>query len=367
MAKSYVLAGDVGGTKTSLTLFEAGAGVLISVYTRTFKSADWNTFADVVDAFVSSYSAVTIGAACFGVAGPVQNGICRATNLPWVIDAEELASLLHLSCDRVVLLNDLEALAHGVGILPPDNFLVLNEGTADPLGNKAVIAAGTGLGQAGLFFDRQSGCHRPFATEGGHTSFGPQTARQAELAQYLMKSGPASWEMVLSGPGLYNIYKFLLDAAGQAPSAVLASRFTDNDPSAVISQAALDGEDSLCQEALDLFVELYGAEAGNLCLKVMATGGVYVGGGIAPKILERLRRGDTFMTAFVEKGGKNISTLLRNVPVKIVLNNRAGLLGAGYFAAITLHNSTAGSPSLVVHDEHDRIAAEHHILSESLR
>jgi glucokinase len=369
MTTSYVIAGDVGGTKTALTLFKAGDGILMSIYTRTFKSAEWNTFLEVVAEFVANCLPVKIEAACFGVAGPVQAGVCKATNLPWLIDSHELASLLNLSDDRVVLLNDLEALAHGVGILPESDFLVLNEGVVDPFGNRAVIAAGTGLGEAGMFFDRQTLRHRPFATENGHVTFGPQTIRQAELLNYLLKSGQVSWEMVLSGPGLYNIYKFLLSKSGQAASSdkIAAGIAPGDDPSAAISRAALSGEDELCREALDLFVELYGVEAGNLALKVMATGGIYVGGGIAPKIVERLRRGDTFMSAFVDKCGNNISALLRNIPVKIVLNSRAGLLGAGYYATLMVQTASSETPALVVHDAVDMIGAEPRILSESPR
>jgi glucokinase len=275
-----------------------------------------------------SSNQVIIEAACFGIAGPVVDGWVKTTNLPWVVDTEELRRTLKL--DAVNLLNDLEAGAYGLFTLEEDEFLVLNEGKMRQAGNKALIAAGTGLGQAMLYDDGQH--FRPLASEGGHGDFAPRDELEIELLRYLMdRFGHASYERVLSGPGLFNIYRFLKESRGMEEPAWLVERFAaGDDPSAIVSKAALAKEAEICVKALDMFVSIYGAEAGNLALRAKSVRGLYVGGGIAPKILDKLKDG-TFMRAFLDKG--RYTDLLAAMPVRVVLNDKTALRGAAYYAA----------------------------------
>jgi glucokinase len=230
----------------------------------------------------------------------------------------------------VDLLNDLEASAYGIATLEADDFVVLNQGAPTAVGNAAVIAAGTGLGEAGLYWDGTR--HHPFACEGGHADFAPQNELQVELLLYLRKKfGHVSWERVVSGPGLHNLYEFLRDTGHGEEPAWLAEEMRQKDPPRVITQAGLEGRSPLCEDALDLFVSLYGAEAGNLALKIMATHAVFVGGGIAPRIIRKLQ-GPAFMEAFATKG--RFKWLLEAMPVRVVLNEKTALLGAARYAAL---------------------------------
>jgi glucokinase len=321
-----ILAGDIGATNSRLAFFSERGGRLEPVVEATYPSGDYANLEAIIKNFVSTHDQ-PIDVACFGVAGPVRHGRSDTTNLPWDVDAQELAAALRLR--TVGLLNDLEAHAYGVAMLSPEDVVALNPGAPDASGNAAVIAAGTGLGEAGLYWDGKQ--HHPFAGEGGHTSFAPSDSLEIELLKFLRREfGHVSWERVVSGPGLHNIYRFLRDTGrGEEPD-WLRREMERHDPSAVISQAALAGTSALCQQALDLFVTLYGAEAGNLALKLMATGGVYVGGGIAPKILQKLSN-STFMTAFAAKG--RLEPLLWQIPVQIILNDKVALLGAARVAA----------------------------------
>jgi glucokinase len=269
-----------------------------------------------------------VDVACFGIAGPVKDGRSETVNLAWVVDARHLAHRLHI--DTVELLNDLEACAYGLAMLAAEDFVLLNPGAPGASGNAAVIAAGTGLGEAGLYWDGPR--HHPFACEGGHSSFAPTDSLQMELLGFLLQEfDHVSWERVLSGPGIYNIYRFLRDTGRGDEPAWLGHKMQQQDPAAVISQAALAGTSSLCGQALDLFVSLYGAEAGNVALKIMATAGVYVGGGIAPKIIQKLTDA-AFMQAFVAKG--RLKPLLQEIPMRIFMNDKAALLGAARFAML---------------------------------
>ena len=321
-----ILAGDIGGTKTRLALFAPGPGRSDPVSERTYSSQEYPGLEVIAREFVRATGAA-IESACFGVAGPVKEGRSSTTNLAWVVDARNLARDLRLP--RVALLNDLEASAFGLEALRTDEVVVLQEGIPGAAGNQALIAAGTGLGEAALYWDGRR--HRVFATEGGHAGFAPADETQIELLRYLVRRfEPVSWERVLSGPGLVNIYAFLRDSGrGEEPS-WLADEISAGEPAAVISAAALSGRSALCSEALDLFVALYGAESGNLALKIMATGGVFIGGGIAPKILARLR-GPGFVRAFVAKG--RMRPLLEAMPARVILNDRLALLGAARYAA----------------------------------
>jgi glucokinase len=328
MPRNLVLAGDIGGTKTSLALFSINDDKLRMETEHNFPSKKYSGLVPILDEF-SVRNHKSIDAACFGVAGPVVDGHVKTTNLPWVIDTQVLRQALRV--DTVYLLNDLEAAAYGVFTLDNEEFYTLNEGTMHSTGNKALIAAGTGLGQAILYDD---GRHfHALPSEGGHADFAPRTELEIDLLRYLLaRFGHVSYERVLSGPGLFNIYRFLKESRGMAEPPLLAERFAaGDDPAAVISTAALAKEAEICCTALDLFVSIYGAEAGNMALRFKSVRGLYVGGGIAPKILDKLKDG-TFMRSFIDKG--RYTELLAAMPVQVVLNPQAGLRGAGYYAAV---------------------------------
>ena len=326
--RNVILAGDIGGTKTIVALFEDAGGGLRVLREETFPSRSHEGLAQILEAFRAREPLPPLRGACFGVAGPVFDGRCEATNLPWVIDAKALRGTLGL--ERVAVINDLVATAYGILDLKPDEVVVLNEGRPHPEGNKALIAAGTGLGEAILFWDGTR--YRPVASEGGHADFAPRNVLEIELLRYLLKKHHrVSYERVLSGPGILNIYSFLKEAGHGEEAVWLRERFHGQDPSVVITDAAMRGESDLCVKALGLFVSLYGAEAGNLALKALATGGVYVGGGIAPKILDRLMDG-TFMTAFTDKG--RLSPLVTDMTVRVVLNPQTALRGAARCATV---------------------------------
>lgn len=320
-----ILAGDVGGTKTNLGLFEAGPPRRL-VRLETFSSRAFETFEQMLAAFLPA-GGPPITAAAFGIAGPIHNGVADPTNLAWIVDGARLARRLGLA--TVALLNDLEASAWALDALGAEDAAVLLVGAPGASGNQAIIAAGTGLGEAVLL--REGGRSLPLASEAGHADFAPRTDLEIELLRYLRRRfGRVSWERVLSGPGLLNIYEFLRDTGGGEEPFWLAEALRDGDPAAVISNAALEGRSEVCARALDLFAGAYGAEAGNLMLRALATGGVFLGGGIAPKILPWLR-GGSFRQGFLEKG--RLSTLVENTPVKVILDDKAALIGAARRAA----------------------------------
>lgn len=322
-----VLAGDIGGTNARLAVYSVDGDRLETELTQVFPSADYSSLEEIVAEFVLSQG-VRCRTACFGVPGPVKDGRAEITNLPWVVEASKLARAAGVG--RVAVINDLEAQAWGVAILKPDDLLVLNEGDPDALGNRALIAAGTGLGQAGLYWDGIT--HRPFASEGGHASFAPRGEVQTALLEFLSRrfGGHVSWERVVSGPGLVNLHDFLIEYRHADASAEHQESLEKDDP-ADITDGALTGRCPLCVEALDLFVAAYGAEAGNLALKIMATGGLYVGGGIAPKIVEKLRE-PTFVEAFLDKG--RMRELLEKIPVRVVIKQGTALMGAARYASM---------------------------------
>jgi glucokinase len=324
-----ILAGDIGGTNTRLALFAAGAEGCRICFEKTFPSRERPSLEATLEEFLSMHPAKLTGAS-FGIAGPVRNGRCEATNLPWVVDAKSVAKRLRLP--RVGLVNDLVANAHGILLLGSRDLVTLNKGARNACGNRALISAGTGLGEAGLLWDGKA--HIPFASEGGHADFGPRNRLEMDLLEYLMaRHGRVSYERILSGPGLENVYRFLRDSGKGKEPAWLAEQLGQGDPAPVISRLALEGKTPLCSRALDLFVAICGAEAGNLALKVMATGGVYLGGGIAPKIVTRLKD-PAFITAFKAKG--RLGPLLRDIPVRVIMNPKTALLGAARHAALKL-------------------------------
>lgn len=320
-----LIAGDIGGTKTRLGLFDAAGGGIQKLVERTFASAKYPELEAIVSAFLAE-----IGGPCeraaFAIAGPVKDRTARTTNLPWLVIADSLERRLNIP--RVDLLNDLEAVAYSIADLIADDLCVLNAGSPGSSGNAAIIAAGTGLGMAGLFWDGAR--HHPFPSEGGHADFAPAETRQTALRCYLAeKFGHVSKERVLSGPGLVNIFDYLLHSTGEENPPWLVEPLHGGDPAAAIAHAAVGLSSPLAVQALDLFVSIYGAEAGNLALALMATGGVYLGGGIAPKIVDHLK-GMTFLNSFLSKG--RMRPLLEAVPVKVILNDRAALIGAARFA-----------------------------------
>ncbi|MFZ5570218.1 MAG: glucokinase [Thermodesulfobacteriota bacterium] len=320
-----ILAGDIGGTNTRLAIVAVVEGRVRIVAEETFASREEPSLESALRKFLGKH-VFPLERAGLGVAGPVRQGRCEATNLPWIIDSHEIASEFGLS--RVGLINDLEAKACGIADLEPEELETLNPGIPDVRGNQAVIAAGTGLGEAVLIWDATE--YRPFASEGGHADFAPRNRLEMELLDFLLKRHPrVSVERLVSGQGLLNIYQFLKEKQNVVEQDWLAEQLRQQDPPAVISRNALDGRSPLCMEALDLFTALYGAEAGNLALKVMATGGIYLGGGIAPKIVAKLRE-PVFMNAFTAKG--RMKPLLQAMPVRVILNTGIALIGAARHA-----------------------------------
>ena len=321
-----VLAGDIGGTKTRLAVIEVDGARLEALALKSYPSSRYSGLEEIVRAFLEGCG-VDCRLACFGIAGPVQRGRVQATNLPWVVEEQALATLFGF--EHAILINDLEANAWGIGALGDEDFYLLNAGRPGAEGNACIISAGTGLGEAGMYWDGQR--HWPFACEGGHADFSPSTDLEVALLKYLQgRYGHVSWERVLSGAGLVGVHEFLREHRGEPAPAWLRAEMASGDPAAAISRAANEAEDALCAEALDLSIYLYGVEAGNLALKIMATGGVYLGGGMGPKNLERLR-GPRFMQGFLNKG--RMQPLLEAMPVKVILNDLAALFGPAMFLA----------------------------------
>lgn len=321
-----ILAGDIGGTKTVLSLLTRDAnGSLTCLQEQSYSSRQYPEFDDILAAFLPAD--VNIKSACFGVAGPVVKQRCQTTNLPWLLDAAALQTKLGTS--KVKLLNDLEAMALGMLYLPEHDLVELNPNAQTQSGNIAVIAAGTGLGEAILYWDGNK--HYPMATEGGHSDFAAQNTQQDQLLAYLRKIHPdhVSCERILSGIGFSHLYDFLGEQGFAPPCADVPDNNSDIDRNAVISGLGVSGEDPLCAEAVRLFVELYGAETGNLALKSLAVGGIFIGGGIGPKILPAMQDGN-FIRAFKAKG--RFLPLLDKISVKLSLNPRTPLIGAiNYF------------------------------------
>jgi glucokinase len=329
----HILAGDVGGTKTHLGLFMHAAGRIEMIRERRYATAQFPSLEAACADFLGSDAtpSTTIDAACFGVPGPIIDGRAHATNVPWEMSRVSIARALNGVPVR--LINDLGAMAYGVIHLQPAEVAVLNRAENPPEhGNIAVIAAGTGLGESALVWDDEA--YHAVASEGGHSDFAPHGEEQIELLRFIEdKFGHASYERVLSGPGLENIYRFVR-ARGAAPEpAWLTEQFATGDRAAAISDAALSGRDPACVHALAMFCEIYGAEAANLALKVLALGGVYLAGGIAPKILPLLRQG-AFIKGFLSKG--RLNEILKQVEVRVALNPAAALLGAAHCAAAML-------------------------------
>ncbi|UCF19129.1 MAG: glucokinase [Gemmatimonadota bacterium] len=322
-----VLAGDIGGTNARLRIYNVEANRFESESGEVYASREHDSLAEIVESFMASHG-LKVHTACFGVPGPVKDGRAEITNLPWIVESTRLARAAGVA--RVAVINDLEAQAWGIAALDADDLVTLNRGAPDARGNAALIAAGTGLGQAGLYWDGIT--HRPFACEGGHATFAPRGAIQFALLEFLTRrfGGHVSWERVVSGPGLVNLHDFLIEYRHADASEEHLNELRKEDPAA-ITDGAFSGNCALCAETLALFIELYGAEASNLALKIMSMGGVYLGGGISPKIVEELAKGE-FMRAFLDKG--RMRSVLEAMPVRVILSESTALIGAARYASL---------------------------------
>lgn len=323
-----ILAGDIGATRTRLAAFESEGHRLRCVVEKIYMSQQHDALSGIMSDFVRT-EGIPVDSACLGVAGPVRGGRSKISNLDWTIEARDLAKQLKL--ESVGLINDLEAYAYGVDALESKDFMTLREGSDGAEGNRAVIAARTGLGMAGLYWDGFR--HHPFACEGGHADFAPRNDVEIELLEYLRKKyGRTSCERILSGPGLKNIYDFLKSTGkGEEPEWLRAQIEQAKDVPALISQIALEGKAAICDQALSIFVGVFGAETGNCALNFMTTGGIFIAGGIAAKIISKMKE-LLFVEAFLDKG--RMEGLLKDIPVKVVLNDDCGLLGSARYTLI---------------------------------
>jgi len=324
-----ILVGDIGGTNSRLAAFETEGNRLQCVVEKIYPSKEHNGLPEIVSDFVRS-EGIPANSACFGVAGPVRRGRSKISNLPWTIDARELATQLRLR--SVGLINDLEALAYGLDALESKDFVAVSEGASDAEGNAAVVSAGSGLGEAGLYWDGFR--HHPFACEGGHTEFAPKNDLEIELLQYLMKKfrqQHVSYERILSGPGVQSIYEFLRDTGKEEEPVWLKEQLAvAADAPALISHLGMEKKAAICDRALTIFASVFGSEAGNCALKFLATGGIFVAG-IAGKIVAKMQE-PNFIESFLDKG--RMRPLLEGIPIKIVLNDDSGLLGAARFTLV---------------------------------
>lgn len=318
-----VLAGDVGGTKTNLGLFKVAAYTISPVREARFVTRDYNGIVEMLDAFLKDVARPD--AVCLGVAGPVLNGHVKLSNINWEIDSVEIGN--RLGIENVNIINDLEAAGYGLAVLKPEDISVLRTGDDNAIGNVAIISPGTGLGEAGLYWDGKS--YHPFATEGGHCDFAARDHPDFELYSYLQKRfGHVSWERLVCGPGIFNIYQFLRDEKKKEEPLWLKDELSKGDPPVVISKHRL--ESGICSETMHLFVKYLAYESANVVLKFKATGGLYIGGGIVPQILP-LPGEDLFFTSFCQSGRLNY--MLEKVPVKVILNSKASLLGAAFYGS----------------------------------
>lgn len=324
-----ILAGDVGGTKVHLALYKFECGKLRSIRDEKFAAHEFASLDTVVNKFlnVDPSSRSKIAAACFGVPGPVRAGHLKLTNLPWTLDNFDLSKSLNI--EHLFLINDLEANGYGIPELAPESIYTLHAADPTAVGNRGLISAGTGLGEALLTWDGHH--HRPVGSEGGHCDFAPRNDRDVALLQFLRRkfNGHVSFERVVSGTGIQNVYAYLREVEKLDEPKWLTDRLATEDPNAVISHCAEDEASPICVETMKMFSAAYGGEAGNLALKVLAMGGIYVGGGIAPKILKTLQSGP-FMQAFQDKG--RLTPLLESIPVRIILDETCALLGAAAYA-----------------------------------
>lgn len=325
--KVCVLAGDVGGTKANLAIFEATADQITLRKTSTYHSGQYDSVIKIIQQFFQENPGYKPDRISLGVAGPVFEGHAEITNLPWVIDKKEIAAATNIQ--QISLINDLEATAYGLAGMTEKDFFVLHPGEPGIRGNMAVLAPGTGLGEAGLFWDGK--VHHPFATEGGHSDFSCRNEEDMELHNFLLqKYKVVSWESVIAGPAIHDIYNFLCQVKKRPVSVSVTDAFKQDDPSAVISEAAVAGTDPVCVEAMRLFVLYLARESGNLILKMKATGGLFLAGGIPPKIVPLLKQPDFYNNLL---DCDRMQDLVKKVPVKLLLNDKAPMIGAGWYGA----------------------------------
>lgn len=321
-----ILGVDIGGTKVNIALFIEDGQKLYIKLEEQYPSQNYTSLQDILKEFLSKHNNLTIEKTCFGIAGPVIDQKCITTNLPWNISVQELQEFFKI--EQVALINDLEATAYGMLYLEDEQFISLNPKALKKEGNKAIVAAGTGLGEAQLFFDGSN--YHPIGCEGGHTDFAPLSALEDQLLVWLRKKFPehVSYERVLCGSGIFLLYQFLCEYENTPFHSSIKTALEDQDKSALVSNLALEKADPLAMKTLELFSKIYGAEAGNMALKSMSLGGVYIGGGIAPKILPFIK--EHFLSGFLEKG--RFKSLLESMEVKVSLEDKTALLGAAYFA-----------------------------------
>jgi glucokinase len=325
--KVTIIGGDAGGTKTNLALFEASSKEVKMIKSSTFHSSNYPSINGILQQFLKENPDFTPEKICIGAAGPVFEGRVEVTNLPWHVDANEIAAATGI--DQVVLLNDLEATAYGVAGLQDDDLAVLHDGDPETGGNISILAPGTGLGEAGLFWDGTF--HHPFATEGGHCDFSCRNETDLQLHDFMLKKYTVvSWESIIAGPGIYSIYQFLTEIKKMPVNPELNEKIKNSDPSAVISETAIQGTDPVCVEAMRMFVRNLARECCNLILKMKSTGGLLLAGGIPPKIIPLLK--DSW---FYENllDCDRMQDLVKKVPVKVILNDKAPMIGAGWYGA----------------------------------
>ena len=322
---ALVLAGDVGATKTNLALFKMNGKDASMLKEGNYKSQQYKSITEITDDFLKGQPRPD--ACCIGVAGPVFNGKVKLTNLSWEMDTEEIAK--HIKLVNVYLINDLEATAYGLAMLTDKDTVVIHKGSDTPSGNAAIIAPGTGLGEAGLYFDGK--IFHPFATEGGHCDFASRDKTDFELYEYLQnKFGHVSYERVICGPGILNIYQFLKEEKKLEEPAWLTDEMNKDDDASIISKHV--EQSHLCDETMRLFIRFLAHESANLVLKMKATGGLFIGGGIAPQIIPLFEKYQ-FNGSFINSGRMN--HLLEKVTVRIILNTKTAILGAAYYEATT--------------------------------
>jgi len=324
-----ILAGDIGGTKVHLALYDFAGGRLVAVRDHKFPASEYPSLDQVVKAFLVDGEREKVAAACFGCPGPVRDGRLKLTNLPWTLDTRDLTKSLGM--EHIFLINDLEANGYGIPELAAESIVTLQEGDTQAVGHRGLVSAGTGLGECLLVWDGKLGRHLPLPSEGGHGDFAARNPREIALLEYLLRTlkGRVSIERVVSGLGIQNVYRFLRDDQKLEEPKWLRERMEAEDPNAVIGQCAEGGSSEICAETMRIFVSAYGAEAGNVALKVLAAGGIYLGGGVAPKSLKIMQDGE-FLKAFLDKG--RLSPLLQSVPVRIILDETCALLGAAAYA-----------------------------------
>jgi glucokinase len=323
-----VLAGDLGGTKTNLSFFRATDAGLEPLESKRYASDDYKSCIDVLKQFLTDTKQSAVDRICLGVAGPVLNGKVELTNIGWSLDTEEMKR--ELMVQKVAMINDLEATAYGLAALRPEDFISVHPGRLADNGNMAIIAPGTGLGEGGLYWSGEH--HYPFPTEGGHTGFAPRTETDIALLKALQKKyGVVSYEKVVAGPAIFDIYSFLREQKQYKEPAWLAKAISDPEEApAAISTAAIEQKDNLCVDTMEYFVRYLAHESANLVMKIKATGGLFLGGGVPPKIAPLLQH-KSFYEHYLDCD--RMQHLLETVPIRIIKNDKSGLLGAGYYGA----------------------------------